>query len=125
MTLNNFCGIITFSLNLILFASHCNGGNILVFPVDGSHWINMKIVLEELHTRGHNITVIRSSNSWYIPEKSPIYTSITLEMDQGLENFFDIYLQEHMRVCIYEYRSMSVHLLICMVFVTQKTQLDQ
>ncbi|XP_015235799.1 PREDICTED: UDP-glucuronosyltransferase 2C1-like [Cyprinodon variegatus] len=97
MTLNHFCGIITFSLNLVLFASHCNGGNILVFPVDGSHWINMKIVLEELHTRGHNITVIRSSNSWYIPEKSPIYTSITLEMDQGLENFFDIYLQEHMR----------------------------
>uniref|UniRef100_A0A3B3USM5 UDP-glucuronosyltransferase n=1 Tax=Poecilia latipinna TaxID=48699 RepID=A0A3B3USM5_9TELE len=86
------------SLHLILLTSHCDGENILVFPVDGSHWINMKILLEELHTRGHNISVIRSSTSWYIPEKSPLYTSITIEMDEGLENFFDIYLQEHMRI---------------------------
>uniref|UniRef100_A0A3B5R5T5 UDP-glucuronosyltransferase n=1 Tax=Xiphophorus maculatus TaxID=8083 RepID=A0A3B5R5T5_XIPMA len=97
MALTCFSGIITLSLHLILLTSHCDGGNILVFPVDGSHWINMKILLEELHSRGHNISVIRSSTSWYIPEKSPLYTSITIEMDEALENFFDIYLQEHMR----------------------------
>uniref|UniRef100_A0A3B5M733 UDP-glucuronosyltransferase n=1 Tax=Xiphophorus couchianus TaxID=32473 RepID=A0A3B5M733_9TELE len=94
MALTCFSGIITLSLHLILLTSHCDGGNILVFPVDGSHWINMKILLEELHSRGHNISVIRSSTSWYIPEKSPLYTSITIEMDEALENFFDIYLQE-------------------------------
>lgn len=103
MSWNFFCGIIIFSINLILFPSHCNGGKILVFPVDGSHWINMKILLEELHSRGHNISLIRASTSWYIPEKSPLYTSITIEMDQRLENAFNLYLQEHMRVCIYEY----------------------
>uniref|UniRef100_A0A3B5M1P0 UDP-glucuronosyltransferase n=1 Tax=Xiphophorus couchianus TaxID=32473 RepID=A0A3B5M1P0_9TELE len=103
MALTCFSGIITLSLHLILLTSHCDGGNILVFPVDGSHWINMKILLEELHSRGHNISVIRSSTSWYIPEKSPLYTSITIEMDEALENFFDIYLQEHMRVCVYVY----------------------
>ncbi|XP_014894433.1 UDP-glucuronosyltransferase 2C1-like [Poecilia latipinna] len=97
MALTRFSGIVIMSLHLILLTSHCDGENILVFPVDGSHWINMKILLEELHTRGHNISVIRSSTSWYIPEKSPLYTSITIEMDEGLENFFDIYLQEHMR----------------------------
>ncbi|KAM4546563.1 UDP-glucuronosyltransferase 2C1-like [Fundulus diaphanus] len=97
MPLNRFGGIIIFSLHLILFTSHCDGGNILVFPVDGSHWINMKILLEELHARGHNISVIRASTSWYIPEKSPLYSTITIDMDEGLENFFDIYLQEHMR----------------------------
>ncbi|XP_047007259.1 UDP-glucuronosyltransferase 2C1 [Ictalurus punctatus] len=53
-------------------------GNILLFPVDGSHWINMKIMIEALHAKGHNITVMRASDSWYIEETSPLYTSITL-----------------------------------------------
>lgn len=96
------CAVFVFlSACLISFTPPCDGGNILVFPVDGSHWINMKILLEELHARGHSITVMRASTSWYIPEKSPLYTSITMEMDEGLENFFDVYLQEHMRVCHY------------------------
>ena len=97
--LHRVCGIFVFlSACLISFTPPCDGGNILVFPVDGSHWINMKILLEELHARGHNMTVIRASTSWYIPEKSPLYTSLTLQMDVGIENFFDVYLQEHMRV---------------------------
>lgn len=98
MALRRVCGIfVILSVCLISFTPPCDGGNILVFPVDGSHWINMKILLEELHARGHNLTVIRASTSWYIPEKSPLYTSITIEIDAGLENFFDIYLQEHMK----------------------------
>ncbi|XP_072230773.1 UDP glucuronosyltransferase 5 family, polypeptide D1 [Leuresthes tenuis] len=98
MQLHHVCGIfVSFSLCLTFFTPQCDGGNILVYPVDGSHWINMKILLEELHARGHNITVIRASTSWYIPEKSPLYTSITLEMYEGFENFFDVYLQRHMK----------------------------
>ncbi|XP_026183963.1 UDP glucuronosyltransferase 5 family, polypeptide D1 isoform X2 [Mastacembelus armatus] len=94
----NVGGIFVFlSVCLISFTPLCHGGNILVFPLDGSHWVNMKILLEELHARGHSITVIRSSTSWYIAEKSPLYTSITIQMDVGLENFFDVYLNEQMR----------------------------
>ncbi|KAF7206469.1 UDP-glucuronosyltransferase 1-2 [Nothobranchius furzeri] len=88
---------VLYSLCLLSFSPHCDGGNILVYPVDGSHWINMKILLQELHTRGHNISVIRSSTSWYIPEESPLYTSITIEMDEDVEDFFDVFLQEHLR----------------------------
>uniref|UniRef100_A0A3Q2NW17 UDP glucuronosyltransferase 5 family, polypeptide D1 n=1 Tax=Fundulus heteroclitus TaxID=8078 RepID=A0A3Q2NW17_FUNHE len=84
-------------LFLISFAPHCYAGNILVYPMDGSHWINMKILLEELHARGHNISVIRAATSWYIPEKSPLYTSITIEMAKdvhregsSLLNFFKL-----------------------------------
>uniref|UniRef100_A0A3Q4H4H0 UDP-glucuronosyltransferase n=1 Tax=Neolamprologus brichardi TaxID=32507 RepID=A0A3Q4H4H0_NEOBR len=84
------CGMLIFlSLFLISFTPHCNGGNILVVPVDGSHWVNLKILLEELHARGHNLTVIRPSTSWYISEKSDLYTSITIEMDEDLEHFLD------------------------------------
>ncbi|XP_036435526.1 UDP glucuronosyltransferase 5 family, polypeptide E1 [Colossoma macropomum] len=53
-------------------------GRILVYPVDGSHWLNMNIVLKELHQRGHELTVVRSSTSWYIPEKTAHYTSLTV-----------------------------------------------
>ncbi|KAM4545894.1 UDP-glucuronosyltransferase 1-2-like [Odontesthes bonariensis] len=57
----------------------------------------MKILLEELHARGHNITVIRASTSWYIPEKSPLYTSITVEISEEIEKYLDEYLKEHIR----------------------------
>ncbi|XP_058484041.1 UDP-glucuronosyltransferase 2C1-like isoform X2 [Solea solea] len=99
MPLYRVCGIFALlSVGLISFTPPCDGGKILVFPVDGSHWINMKILLEELHARGHTMTVIRASTSWYIPEKSPLYTSITIELDEALEDFFELYLQEHMRL---------------------------
>lgn len=97
------CGLfVLLSVCLISLTQPCEGGNILVYPLDGSHWINMKILLEELHARGHNITVVRASTSWYIAEESPLYKSITLEMEEeSSENFFDSYLKEHMRVCCY------------------------
>ncbi|RVE63947.1 hypothetical protein OJAV_G00141330 [Oryzias javanicus] len=91
-------GVVFFSLCLIFLVPSCSGGNILVYPVDGSHWINMKILLEELHARGHNITVIRASSSWYIKEKSPLYSSINLEMEEAFEDFFDIFVAEQIKV---------------------------
>ncbi|XP_049337951.1 UDP glucuronosyltransferase 5 family, polypeptide G1 [Astyanax mexicanus] len=59
-----------------------SGGKILVFPEDGSHWVNMQVILRELHTRGHNLTVIRSSRSFYIQGSSPLYTVITVNITQ-------------------------------------------
>ncbi|KAF4110205.1 hypothetical protein G5714_009457 [Onychostoma macrolepis] len=56
-------------------------GKILVYPVDGSHWLNMDILLRELHQRGHKLTVVRSANSWYIPENTTHYTPITIRVD--------------------------------------------
>ncbi|KAG1933263.1 UDP glucuronosyltransferase 5 family, polypeptide G1 [Pimephales promelas] len=45
----------------------------------------MKVLIEELHSRGHNVTVLRASNSWYIKEESPFYTSITVSNSGGIE----------------------------------------
>ncbi|XP_020778525.2 UDP-glucuronosyltransferase 1A5-like isoform X2 [Boleophthalmus pectinirostris] len=85
------------SLYMMSLVSPCDGGNILIFPVDGSHWINMKVLMEELHSRGHKMTVIRASNSWYIAEQSPLYTTINLEMENSFEDFFDIFLKEQIK----------------------------
>ncbi|TNN39085.1 UDP-glucuronosyltransferase 2B20 [Liparis tanakae] len=71
--------------------TRCSGSRILVVPVDGSHWINMELILQELHARGHDLTVLRSAKSWYIPSSSSIYTSINVTMleDVSDRSFYD------------------------------------
>ncbi|KAM3616738.1 uncharacterized protein V6R79_022432 [Siganus canaliculatus] len=70
-----------------------NGGKVLVYPVDGSHWINMKVLTEELYSRGHEITVLRPSDSWYIKPESPYYTSITVNSSAGFnEELFGFFV---------------------------------
>ncbi|XP_070765534.1 UDP-glucuronosyltransferase 2C1-like [Enoplosus armatus] len=64
------------------------GGKVLVHPVDGSQWVNMKVIIEALHSRGHQVSVVRPSDSWYIKETSPFYTSITLDMESGFDEDF-------------------------------------
>uniref|UniRef100_A0A667YZU8 UDP-glucuronosyltransferase n=1 Tax=Myripristis murdjan TaxID=586833 RepID=A0A667YZU8_9TELE len=72
---------------------------ILVVPVDGSHWVNMELLLRELHARGHSLTVLRSAKSWYIPQNSSIYTSINGHMleDESDKNFYNELLQRIMK----------------------------
>uniref|UniRef100_A0A673KEB1 UDP-glucuronosyltransferase n=1 Tax=Sinocyclocheilus rhinocerous TaxID=307959 RepID=A0A673KEB1_9TELE len=67
-----------------------NGDTILVFPVDGSHWVNMEVLVKKLHSHGHELSVIRLTDSWFIQENSPYYTSITVKLKKkyiGLDLF--------------------------------------
>ncbi|GAA6233479.1 UDP-glucuronosyltransferase 2C1-like isoform X1 [Lates japonicus] len=72
-------------LLIVLIPSACQAGNILVFPIEGSHWVNMDILLRALHSRGHNITILRSSKSWYIKENSSYYNTITVQVERSLD----------------------------------------
>ncbi|XP_060043801.1 UDP-glucuronosyltransferase 2B31-like isoform X2 [Erinaceus europaeus] len=38
-----------------------NCGKVLVWPMEYSHWINLKTILDELVTKGHEVTVLTSS----------------------------------------------------------------
>ncbi|XP_035806760.1 UDP-glucuronosyltransferase 2C1-like isoform X2 [Amphiprion ocellaris] len=75
-------------LLLILLSRTCQSGNILVFPLEGSHWINMDILLQALHSRGHNLTIVRSSKSWYIKDNSTYYSTYTVPVERGLDKEF-------------------------------------
>ena len=63
-----------------------------MWPMEFSHWMNIKIILDELVQRGHEVTVLRPS-AYYVldPKKSPglkfetFPTSVTKD---DLENFF-------------------------------------
>uniref|UniRef100_A0A673BRU6 UDP-glucuronosyltransferase n=1 Tax=Sphaeramia orbicularis TaxID=375764 RepID=A0A673BRU6_9TELE len=75
-------------LLLTFFSKGSHGGKIVVFPLDGSHWVNMEVLLQALHSRGHNITVVRNSKSWYIKENSTYYNSITVPVERGIDKEF-------------------------------------
>uniref|UniRef100_A0A3Q1I266 UDP-glucuronosyltransferase n=1 Tax=Anabas testudineus TaxID=64144 RepID=A0A3Q1I266_ANATE len=60
-------------------------GKVLVFPVDGSHWINMEVIIKDLHSRNHQVTVLRPSDSWYIKPDSPHYKTITINSSAGFD----------------------------------------
>ncbi|XP_019488775.1 PREDICTED: UDP-glucuronosyltransferase 2A3-like [Hipposideros armiger] len=46
-------------------------GKVLVWPCDMSHWLNMKIILEELTERGHEVTVLTPEHTQLIDYKKP------------------------------------------------------
>lgn len=88
---------------LLLSSTLCSSSKILVVPVDGSHWINMEVILRELHSRGHDITVLRSVQSWYIPSNSSIFTTINVRM---LEDESDINFYNRMLLNVIECRKL-------------------
>uniref|UniRef100_A0A8C1URT3 glucuronosyltransferase n=1 Tax=Cyprinus carpio TaxID=7962 RepID=A0A8C1URT3_CYPCA len=60
---------------LCLFSSEpVQAGKVLVLPVDGSHWLSMKILVEELSLRGHEMVVLVPETSVLIG-KSGNYTT--------------------------------------------------
>ncbi|XP_037632616.1 UDP-glucuronosyltransferase 2A1-like isoform X2 [Sebastes umbrosus] len=83
-----------------------NGGNILVWYTDGSHWINMKPVLETLIDRGHRVTVLVPSTSLYMKTSEPsrfgyepFNVSVSMEtMEEFQKDFFhfSMYEMDHM-----------------------------
>ncbi|KAJ8337784.1 hypothetical protein SKAU_G00367500 [Synaphobranchus kaupii] len=85
---------------LLLPPCGCHGSKILVVPVDGSHWVNMDILLKELHSREHQLTVIRSASSWYIKESTPHYTSINAKLmeDEIDLSFYERLLQRTLEI---------------------------
>ncbi|XP_054445539.1 UDP-glucuronosyltransferase 2A1-like isoform X4 [Pteronotus mesoamericanus] len=56
------------------------GGNVLIWPTEGSHWLNIKVIIDELIRKQHNVTVLTYSGSLYI---KPTYTpSLTFEISK-------------------------------------------
>ncbi|XP_074451572.1 UDP-glucuronosyltransferase 1A1-like isoform X8 [Larus michahellis] len=51
---------------LLSMLSVAAGGKLLVVPVDGSHWLSMREVLDSLKEKGHEIVVVAPEISLYI-----------------------------------------------------------
>ncbi|XP_054887564.1 UDP-glucuronosyltransferase-like [Poeciliopsis prolifica] len=52
------------------------GEKVLVMPVDGSHWLSMKILVKELGRRGHEVTVLVPESSMLIQGSDSYKTEV-------------------------------------------------
>lgn len=52
------------------------GGKVLVMPVDGSHWLSMKILVKELSRRGHELLVLVPESSLLMNDPDGFKTEI-------------------------------------------------
>ncbi|NWS46875.1 UD19 glucuronosyltransferase, partial [Probosciger aterrimus] len=65
-----------------------DGGKLLVLPMDGSHWLSMRPLVEKLSERGHKVVVVIPEVSWQM-RVAQAYTvkaypaSYTLEKLEG------------------------------------------
>nr|XP_046254889.1 UDP-glucuronosyltransferase 2A1-like [Scatophagus argus] len=73
---------------LLLSWRICHGGKILIVPLEGSHWVNMDIMIKTLHSQGHTVDVVRTNKSWYIQDNSPHYKTITVPVTEAFNHDF-------------------------------------
>ncbi|XP_065107036.1 UDP-glucuronosyltransferase 2C1-like isoform X2 [Paramisgurnus dabryanus] len=111
----------------ILGPAQC--GNILVWFTEASHWINLKIVLDTLMDRGHNVTVLMPSASLFMDAKDsdrftcqPFNVSVSeQDMHDHIENLmhFMMYEIDHLnllQIHIKFYQVFSKDQDICLVY---------
>ncbi|XP_052591882.1 UDP-glucuronosyltransferase 2B31-like isoform X2 [Peromyscus californicus insignis] len=89
-------------LQLSGFFGSGSGGKVLVWPMEHSHWLNLKVILDELGKKGHEVTVLipSASLSYEVDNTSAIefetYTSSFPKAD------FEEFFMDSIRECIYE-----------------------
>ncbi|XP_017661397.1 PREDICTED: UDP-glucuronosyltransferase 2A2-like isoform X3 [Lepidothrix coronata] len=53
-------------------------GKVLVWPTEGSHWLNMNVIIQELIHRGHSVTILVSNATLFIKPKANAREKIEL-----------------------------------------------
>uniref|UniRef100_UPI00398F5026 UDP-glucuronosyltransferase 1A1-like n=1 Tax=Pristiophorus japonicus TaxID=55135 RepID=UPI00398F5026 len=77
---------------LFLFASRwrvTESGDLLVVPVDGSHWFNLKSLMDELGKKGHNVVVVVPEVNMHM-DSSPYYTTMMFPVPYSREEMGSI-----------------------------------
>ncbi|NP_001365304.1 UDP-glucuronosyltransferase 1A8-like precursor [Mus musculus] len=70
---------------LLLAFGLAQAGRLLVVPMDGSHWFSMKMIVEKLSHRGHEVVVVIPEVSWHLG-KSQNFTVKTYSVSYTLED---------------------------------------
>ncbi|NXX57319.1 UD11 glucuronosyltransferase, partial [Scopus umbretta] len=85
---------------LLSMLSLAAGGKLLVVPVDGSHWLSMREVLDGLGQKGHEIVVVAPEINLYIKSaKNFVMKTYPVpftqeEMDENFQAFLQHVLEE-------------------------------
>lgn len=89
-------------LSALSITGSAHGGSILVWYSEGSHWINLKPVLETLIDRGHRVTVLVPSSSMFMKSSEashfhyePFNVSVSMEeIEASMEKFLHFSMYE-------------------------------
>ena len=87
-------------LQLTCYFSAGTCGKVLVWPVEFSHWLNIRTILDELVTRGHEVTVLISSASTITNSSKPStmkFETFPVSLTKSdYENFIEHLLEKFM-----------------------------
>uniref|UniRef100_I3K479 Uncharacterized protein n=1 Tax=Oreochromis niloticus TaxID=8128 RepID=I3K479_ORENI len=95
--------LLPFALLLLHPVSPVHGGNVLAFPGEFSHWLNMRTIIEELVKRNHSVTIL-------VPDASPS-VNYNNSRDAAKFNFlvFKVTLAFIQRVCSHPKKSQQIN----------------
>ncbi|XP_009680105.1 UDP-glucuronosyltransferase 1A1 isoform X3 [Struthio camelus] len=79
-----FNSIVAWAVFFLLSWTFSEGGKLLVVPIDGSHWLSMRSVVEQLRQRGHEIVVLAPEINLRI-DSSAHYTTKTYSVSYSKE----------------------------------------
>ncbi|XP_072922169.1 UDP-glucuronosyltransferase 2A2-like isoform X1 [Hemitrygon akajei] len=87
---------------LLFFYQRAAPENVLIWPAEGSHWINVKFIINELIARGHNVTVAEHSAAIVVnsSEPSPVRFEViqvpftTEDYEAFLNELIDFWINE-------------------------------
>ncbi|XP_069869178.1 UDP-glucuronosyltransferase 2B31-like [Dipodomys merriami] len=77
-------------------------GKVLVWPMEYSHWINLKIILDELVVRGHEVTVLVSSTSIFFDFNKPSHIKFEIYPSSISSEEVEKLFLKSLRIWIYE-----------------------
>lgn len=73
------------------------GGKVLVFPAEGSHWLSMKKAVQVLQARGHQIVVFAPQVNVHIKGED-FFTLKTYAVPYTQDEFDDLFLSQHQMI---------------------------
>lgn len=88
-------------ISLLCLAAWSDGGKVLVWPGEFSHWLNMKIILDGLVDRGHSVTIITHSATPSVVTKSSRFNIEIVQVPHTKEDITEM-LQEMLSYWMYD-----------------------
>uniref|UniRef100_A0A8P0TG13 glucuronosyltransferase n=1 Tax=Canis lupus familiaris TaxID=9615 RepID=A0A8P0TG13_CANLF len=85
---------------LLLTSGFAEAGKLLVVPMDGSHWFTMRLVVEQLIQRGHELVLIIPEVSWQLGKSSnfTVKTYSTAYNLEELNQMFKTFSDSHWNI---------------------------
>ncbi|XP_020007232.1 UDP-glucuronosyltransferase 2B31-like [Castor canadensis] len=95
-------------IQLMCYFSSGSCGKVVVLPMDYSHWMNVKTILDELVHRGHEVTVLTSSISVHIDSSKSSNIKFEACPTSLNKNSLEVFFKKMINEWIYDFPKYSL-----------------